>query len=457
MEIEAAASTLRTQLLPAFRTQKAKADRVDRWHRWDHDLPYTPSNPDREFRQLSERAPTAWGTLVVTAVAQGLFVEGYRATDAAGDSTAWKHWQRNQMDSRQAGLHRAALTYGMAFALVTPGEDEFTGEPVPRIRGMSPRRMIALYEDNTSDVWPQVALRIEPGKSPVDGRNGWECHVIDDQHITTFWTGASASDKAFEFLRQVEHGLGVCPVVKYSNISDLDGRAIGEIEPIVSILARIDQTTMDRIMVQRFSSWKVRTISGMELPDKNTDAEKLRLSMEDILVAKDADTKFGTLDETPLDGFIKAKDSDIRDLAAVSQTPPHHLLGQMANLSAEALVAAESALSAKKDERQHSFGESHEQTLRLAAHVAGETAAAADFESQVVWKDTQSRSLAQAADAIQKLKAAGVPLEILLEKIPSFSKGDIERIGEIAKNADSSLDALLNELAAGQNSAGLPA
>jgi len=75
--------------------------------------------------------------------------------------------------------------------------------------------------------------------------------------------------------------------------------------------------------------------------------------------------------------------ADIRDLAAVSQTPPHHLLGHVANLSAEALAAAEAGLTRKVTERKHAFGESWEQTLRLAAYMMGDEEGAADFKAQV--------------------------------------------------------------------------
>src|SRR5699024_3248572 len=83
-----------------------------------------------------------------------------------------------------------------------------------------------------------------------------------------------------------------------------------------------------------------------------------------FLFAEDPDVKFGTLDETPLGGFIESVDMSIRHLSAIAQIPPHHLLGQIANLSAEALQAAETSLSRKVEEYRKSFGESWEQVFR---------------------------------------------------------------------------------------------
>jgi hypothetical protein len=124
---------------------------------------------------------------------------------------------------------------------------------------------------------------------------------------------------------------------------DLEARADGEVDPYIAVAGRINQTVADRLIVQRFASWKVRTITGMAKPDDLSEADqaKMRLKIEDILIAEDPDTKFGVLPETGLQGFVEARDADIHDLAAVTQIPPYALLtGKMSNLSADALAAA---------------------------------------------------------------------------------------------------------------------
>ncbi len=172
----------------------------------------------------------------------------------------------------------------------------------------------------------------------------------------------------------------------------------------------------------------------------------MRLRVEDILVAEDPDTKFGSLPASPLTGFIEAHESDIKALAAVSQTPAHELLGSMANLSAEALAAARASQTAKIGERKITLGESHEQMLRLASWVAGDADGAADFEAQVRWSDTEIRSLSQAADALGKLASQlGVPPEMLWEKIPGFTQTDVETAKSIVMQ-QGGMDKLIREL-----------
>ena len=447
-----AASTVADELLPTFLAERAAMSELDRWYRWEHDAPHAPRTATAEYRELIARAQTPWLRLVVTSVAQALYVEGYRRADSDDNAAPWAIWQANKLDARQVGIHRAALAYGSAYALVLPGTLEVSPGstvPMPVIRGISPRSMVTFWRDEADD-WPELALRGDP-TTLDNGDDGWLLTVYDDVAAHRY---LATTDGDVTYLDHEEHAVGVCPVVRYANELDLEGRSTGEVEPFIPVAARIDQTTFDRLVVQRFASWIVRTVVGMSKPDDaaEADAARLRLKVEDLLIAEDPDTKFGSLPATPLDGFIEARDADIRDLAAVTQTPPHHLLGQMANLSAEALAAAESSLSRKIEERKHSFGEAHEQTLRLAAYIAGDVDAAEDTAAQVRWRDTESRSLAQTADALGKLATLlGVPPVMLWEKIPGWTDQDVERARSLAAES-SALDNLLAELVGGQTS-----
>jgi hypothetical protein len=288
--------------------------------------------------------------------------------------------------------------------------------------------MQAFYEDPAADDLPVVAIHDLGTKG---GR-----HTVEVWDELAVWKCTKdGNDKNWQATDPQIHDLGVCPVVRYCNSLDLEGRSDGEVEPYIPTAARIDQTTFDRLVVQRFASWVVRTIAGMTPPtDADPETTKVRLRAEDLLIAEDPDTKFGSLPATQLDGFIAAQKADVHALAAVSQTPAHELLGDMVNLSAEALAAARASQTAKVEERKHLFGEAHEQMLRLAALAAGDTDGAQDFGAQVRWRDTEIRSLAQAADALGKLATMlGVPSEILWEKIPGFTDQDLERARVLAQ------------------------
>lgn len=421
------------QLLPAFKTERERLDRIDRWYRWDHEEFRLPKGATPEHKALMELARTPWLGLVVSNVAQNMYVDGYRTPDVQTDAEGpWRTWQRNQMDSRQVALHRGALAYGHAYATILPGELE--GERAAVIRGVSPRKMLAVYADPAEDEWPLYAIRCEPSKTETALR------VYDEEAV--YYLAARKTDNGnveVEYISYDVHDVGVCPVNRYSHV-DLEGRDPGQVEPFIPIAARIDKTSYDRLLAQHFNSWKIRTIAGMSLPEDKEDAnrERLKLQQSDFLVAEDADTTFGTLDETPLGGFIDAHEADVKSLAAVSQTPTHALTGDLINLSAEALAAARAELGHKVREFRVAYGSAHDRTLRLSAHIEGNGSAAADYMSHVTWQDTEVRSWSQAVDALGKAATLlQIPVEALWNLMPGVTKLDVDEWRRMARQQTS--------------------
>ncbi|MFE3144739.1 phage portal protein [Streptomyces scopuliridis] len=419
--------------MDALTAERATLDRIDDYDRGTHDPPYMPPTADAEYKLLAERAVTNWIPLLVKTPAQALAVENYRHKGES-DKTApeWTEWQRNRMDARQNAVHRAALIYGQSFVTVLP---EKTDAGLPAIRGVSPRRMWAGYEDPATDEFPLWTFEME--KAPAPGKTVLAT-VMDDTYVYDMRVGGTTP----EVIRRRKHGMGVCPAVRFAADIDLEGRVTGIVAPMIPIQNRINQSVFDLLVAQTFGSFKVRTIAGMAPPieldadgkpvlDANgrPKAKPITADAARFLVAKDPDTKFGSLDETPLDGFISSIELATRHLAAVTQTPPHYLLGSLINLSAEALAAAEAAKTRFDDELKHSFGESWEAVFGLMSLIMG---LSVDREAQVAWKDVQSRSMAQTLDALGKAaQMLEVPVEILWSKIPGFTAADVEEAREL--------------------------
>ena len=438
---------VRDHLWSARQNEAQRLDRIDSWYRWAGDKIQLPRNATLEMRALVELARTPWLRLVVSTTAQALYVDGYRSPDVRDNSTAWEAWQRNDFDGRQVAVHRAALAYGYAYVTVLPGRSPLTGEAGAVLRGVSPRKMYAVYADPAEDDFPVYALR-------VDAPAGGKVRVRLYDATSIYELRGDAGGASLEFLRQLDHGLGFCPVIRYANMLDLEGRTDGEVEPYIPIAQRIDKTTFDRLMTQHFNSWKVRTVAGLSEPDteEESNRKKLMMRQDDLLVAEDPDTKFGTLPETPLDGFVRAGDADVKGLAAASQTPTHSLTGDLINLNAEALAAARAEHYAKVTERQVSFGRSHDLTLRTAARVDGDTDGAEDFTAHVTWQDTSIRSMSQAVDALGKAaQMLGVPPQALWARIPGVTKLDVDEWKALAAEGDAlgALTGLLDQQAAG--------
>ncbi len=437
-------------LLPAFFAERQRLDEIDRWYRWDPTDPVLPPGASPEKRALLHLSRTPWLRQVVTGVAQGMRLNGYRTPENNDDLPMWATWKRNGLDGwRQAAIWRAMLGYGRAYGTVLPGADPLTGEPMAVMRGVSPRKMLAFWADPAEDEYPMFAIRAEPQ------RRHWLLRVYDaeaEYHLTTEVPAGSAAKVLY--LEDRRHDVGVCPVVQFSNVMDLDGRTDGEVEPLIPLAKRINKTTFDRLLIQHYNSWKVKWATGLERPDDAEAANlRLRLSNDDILINESPDGSFGTLPETSLDGILKAYESDIRTLAAASQTAVHALTGDLINLSADALAAAKAEAEAKKQERQQSAGPTAAKWLRLAAHVQGDAESAANYLGEATWADTSVRSLSTAADALGKIATMlGVPAEALWDRIPGVTKTDVAEWKAIIEARPGGMAGLMAELAARQTS-----
>lgn len=416
------------KLYPWWRREERRLKEIGLW--MDGQQPYCQKVGTRQLEKkaLLELSRSPWLGLAVSTFAQAMYVDGYRSPGSKENSASWKVWTANNFQAQQIGVHRATIGYGYAYVRVLPGED-FLGRPMPVIRGVSPRRMFAVFEDPVTDEFPEFALELMPDNET------WRLYTDDVYHE---YSNARQTSK-FKYIGTVEHGIGACPVVKYVNQMDLEGRCVGDVEPMISLAARIDKTDYDRLLVQHFNSWKVRTATGLEQAESDSDreADKRKLENDTMLVSSDPTVQFGVLDETNMAPFIAAHESDVEALASMEQLPSHLFTGKVINVSAEALAASRSQTTQKLLEKQTSMGVSHARMLRLAAAVSGDTAEAADFEARVSWQDVEVRSLAQAADAYGKIaQQLGVPKQFLWRFLPGFDSADIEEMQKHALDDD---------------------
>ncbi|BCJ41665.1 chromosome partitioning protein ParA [Actinoplanes ianthinogenes] len=408
---------------------------VKRYLDGDHDRPYTPRGARQEYKKLADKAITNWLPLISDTYVKGLFVDGYRPARSTTNSAAWKHWQANRMDARQSIIHRSTLEYGVGYALVLPGT------PSPLIRPVHAMRAVAFYEDD-DDEWARHALRYKG--TATDGAKLYELFTATAVH-----TIAVSRDASKPVLRGTdEHNLGYVPLVRYRE--RLEG-SVGIIRPLIVLQDRINEAVFSLLVALQFASFRQRWATGLaipleeektlpdgsENPNYGKPVEPFEAAVDRLWVTDSPEAKFGDFAQTEVGGHLETYGSGVRSLAAIAQLSPHVLLGDLVNLSADALAAAEAATQRKIGEYETTFGEAHEQLLRLAAHAANDSAGAQDTAAQVRWRDTEARSLAAAVDALGKMvQMLGVPAEGAWERIPGVTDQDIERWRGMATSSD---------------------
>ena len=108
---------------------KPRLDLIHSYLRGLQPHPAVPAGAPQDVSRLARIAQVNVMKIVVNSVTQCLFVDGFRQQLEDDDAPVWEQWQQNKMAREQIGVHRAALTYGVAYATVLPGD---TG---PVVRG----------------------------------------------------------------------------------------------------------------------------------------------------------------------------------------------------------------------------------------------------------------------------------------------------------------------------------
>jgi hypothetical protein len=414
MPLSAEAAIDQARVLIAFRdAEREGLNLIHDYVRGKQPIVVVPTGSPREVTRLAKMSRVNILQIVISALTQALYVDGYRQPRQDDDAPAWEVWQANAMDAGQIGVHRAALTYGAAYATV------LKGTPLPVIRGFSPRNMTAAYADD-DPYWPALALQTNRDKT---------LRMYDNTSIYFF----RGEDASLELESIQDHGVGHVPVVRFLNAQDLDEDNAGEVEPLIELQDQIDLTTFSLLVAQHYAAFKQRYIIGWTA---ESEEEMFKVAASRILTFSDSkeDIQVGEFQQTTLDGYLESREASLRHAATISQTPVHELIGQMVNLSAEALVAAEAGQRRKIVERQMGFGESWEQVLSLAGQIAGFEV---DDQAEVRWRDTESRALAATVDALGKMATMlGIPPQELWERVPNTSQQDIERWKAAASQGD---------------------
>jgi hypothetical protein len=364
-----------------------------------------PARARPELVKIIQSGVTNWLRLTVETTAERLIVDGFRRSeDPDADREIWGWWQSNRLDGRQMPHYVEVLKSGYGFVSVWPG-DEPTDPPV--IRCESPFSTFVRYEADDPDE-PTSALKM--------GRNGRAWLYLPDSVSYYEW---DRSGSAWRMYDELENPLGAVPFVRFRANPTVDGGYASDLDVAIPIQDRITRTTIERLIAAYFSAFRQRYATGLvlDVDDDGNPIAPFNAAADRIWISDDPQVRFGEFGEATLTNYVRAVEADVQHLAAVTRTPPHYLLGGMANLSAEALVAAETGLSRKVAERQQTFGEAWEDVIRLAAIAADRPEIATDPEIETIWRRTETVSEAQVVDAATKLASIDVPIEALWERI----------------------------------------
>lgn len=419
---------LLASLLQGLDEPAARYHQLDLYYRGEQPLAFLSPEAKTALGQRFGRMASNIPRLAVTALAERLRITGF------SDAELWADWLRCDMDQQSHVAHREALLLGDSYVIVWA--DQF-GQPKVTVESAK-----------------QVAVQTDPGTRQITAAvKRWETKTTTEavlyqpDQITRYRANQTgATTQGFNTVEEIANPLGVVPVVDIAN-SDrlLDDRGHSEIHDLMPLCDALNKSLADMMTTSEYVGRPRRWATGIELEEKpvvdddgnpvlDGDGQPVTEAVNPIpegnraMISEAAEAKFGQLAAADLAGYGESVKVLLGQIMAVSTLPAHYVGVFTDNpTSADALRASEASLTARAEARQQTFGRAWEQVARLMAAVR-DGRDVAQIDARVQWADAATRSVAQEADAVTKLFAAGLlPASYALKRL-GYSDDEIDEI-----------------------------
>lgn len=407
--------------------KKDKLTLYRKYYRGEQLLPQIPVEDKNAWLEFQRKARTNMCRMVVRATVARQLCIGVTDGQGREDATAWEWLQRNRWDSEQKKLFRAIRSTGWGYTMV--GEHPRVKRQ-PLITVEHPDEVIVERDPATGEVmvalkawWDDIervgraSLYLDPG----EGGNGKATNHL-------FKTGAWSPNRPLPWgaTNWEEDGdprdtrFDRPPVVPFENVPDLGEDPEPDFWEVRDIQDRFNLQVLHRMFLERqfaqpqayATGAKVKKnvdpITGIEVAENPYPRGKAG-----VWVNENEKGAFGQLTPADLSNLLRAHEFEIRTLFVMTSTPAYYMPGDLVNVSTDTVMALDSNHVEKVREINTGDGEGIEETLGLAAVVAGVDG---DFaQHEVRWQDPRHLNPAVLADMGVKKKTMGWPLTMVAE------------------------------------------
>lgn len=456
------ARALVQKLADELNKRRPKIDERLDAYRGEQPLRFASSEFAAYFEGRFEGFSDNWNAPVVQAPSERMNVLGIRLdeTSRRADRDLSRVWKVNDGERGSSEAFVVGLAASRMHALVWGNPDD---EGTPRITWEHPANTVVAYDPDTGrrtaglklwkdDGWDYATLYTPEAVWKFQRRGGEGTGTTVGGLIVPAGAlgGWEPRQPASDDRWPLPNPMGEVPLVEFRNQTLLDDKPISDIDGVRAMQDAVNLTWAYLLNALDYATLPQRIVTGAEMPkvpvlDENGQKVGERpldlnlLAHERVLWIPSESARTAEWSSANLEAFGKAIEKAVEHIAAQTRTPPHYLIGKVANLSAEALTAAETGLVAKAGERVTYFTPPMREVFRLVALAQGDEGKAESCRSAtVLWKDIQFRSLTQKADAFGKLKDIGFPFEWLAEQW-GLGPDEVARVLEM-RRAEAELD-----------------
>ena len=416
-----------------LRLNQQHYEHLDAYYRGQHRNSMLASTQFQEAfgRQLRSFADN-WMRLVINVTNNRLKVEGFRVgsgvdTDSV-DQMAWKVWRANRLTRGSRIAHRDAMKLGTSFILVDPfGPD---GQPLragqtPRVTVESPYQVVGIHrpDDRTNLV---AAIKKWVGDDGYLYLNFYLPDVVQKYRSASRSQAINATSQmrltqpaSWQLIGEVANPLGEVPIVPIENEPDPILGGESDLTDLIPLNDGLNKTLKDALVASEYQGYRQRILTGVDVPKDDagkplTDTQaQLVASQSRVWVVPGSDAKFYEAGQVDLAPHMLMVDTLIHHISEISQTPAYALVGKMANLSADAIRAAELGFVGKLEGKQEDYSPSWERAMSMSFAAMRQPQDEASIET--IWKSAAANSGSVLANELNLVAQLGVPQQALLE------------------------------------------
>jgi hypothetical protein len=431
------------------------------YYRGKHPLAYATDQWRGQHEARFKRFSDNWCGVVGSAPSERRAVDGFRVgTDndvfSDDEKQLWRDWDVNEMPSQASqGFLMSDVARRSAVLVWGDENDE------PEVTWERPDQIIVEHAPSgrrraryALKVWldddRELATLYAPDEVWKFERARTVGQVVNGQTESGLYVSGQVDlAGAGGWVERTDHGddvwplpnpFGEVPVVEFANRPLLGGEAVSEIEGTKAMQDAINVFWAYLFVAADWASMPARVVMGQEppkIPVLDDNGQKIgerpvdekALTTGRLLWLTGQNTKVGQWDAAKLDVFTGVINVAVKHVAAQTRTPIHYIVGELGNVNGETLTATETPLAMKAREGNGAYTPRVRDVFRLMALVRNNKGLAdACRYGQVQWRNPETRSEAQLADAALKDRQRGLPLAYILEKRDGLSQPEIDRV-----------------------------
>ena len=373
-----------------------------------------------KFRTLSVN----YCRLAVTALEERLGLDGFvRHGESQADPELLDLWASQGLDDIASMAHIDALVYGRSY--VTVWADAF-GRPTVTVE--SPRNMTVRRDPLTREVVDAFKRWIDLDGTPRGVLYGRESivHYVGKGKVVD---ASLFPVNGWTVSESLPNPLGVVPVVPLINRGRLaEAEGVSELSDLVDLSDALNKIMGDALVTSEFYAKPRRWVTGLEISedDDGNPVDPFPNEGGKLWQSEDPDTKFGQFDGARLDGYADLVSLLTAQIGALSGLPPHYLgLNGDQPPSADSIRSAEASLVSRAYALQRTLSRSWGMVAALIYAISNEADPLA-VNYRPVWRNPETRTGAQDADAAAKLSGIGVPLKVVLSDVLHWAPEQVE-------------------------------